>query len=97
LIDYIRIEFHGTIQDDDFKRIYKSKKQIQNQTNLKIIQLKKSNYFYRKKNAIITSVINDFEANFQLDRRYLTYFIEKIEIDTSKKIYLYCKFKKNNY
>ena len=94
MINCILTEFLGTIEDDDFRRIYKMKKQIQNQINSKIIQLKRSNFYTKKRNAVVTNIINNFELNFKLDKKYLTYFIEKIEIDCSKKLYIYCKYKK---
>ena len=84
----------GIIEEDDFRRIYKMKKQIQNQISLKIKHLKKSNFITRKKNSIVTNIINNFESNFKFDKKYLTYFIEKIEIDNSKKMYIYLNFKK---
>ena len=83
----------GVIEEDDFRRIYKMKKQIQNQINLKINHLKHLNFFARKRNSIITNIINNFESNFKFEKKYLTYFIEKIEVDNFKKIYIYCNFK----
>ena len=84
----------GIIEEDDFRRIYKMKKQIQNQINSKITHLKQLNFFAKKRNSIVTNIINNFELNFKFERNYLTYFIEKIEVDNLKKIYIYCNFKK---
>lgn len=92
LTNYMLIEYLGTIEIDDFKRIYQSKKQTQNQINQKITQLKRSNFCAKKRNSIITNLVNNFETNFKLDKKTLTYLIDKIEIDTSKKIYIYCKY-----
>ena len=70
------------------------KKQIQNQINSKITHLKQLNFFAKKRNSIVTNIINNFELNFKFERKYLTYFIEEIEVDNLKKIYIYCNFKK---
>lgn len=90
----MQIKLLGLIQNDDFKRIYESKKQIQNQLNEKLLRLKKSNYFIQKQNSIVSTIVNKFDSNFEITKKYLSYFIEKIEIDSSKKIYIHCKFQK---
>lgn len=83
----------GILENDDFKRLYNRIKQTQNQLNSKISQLKKSNFKTRKRNSIVKKIIDDYKDNFELSKKYLTYFIDRIEIDKSKKIYIYCKYK----
>ncbi len=34
----------------------------------------------------------NYELKLELERKYLTYFVKKIEIDNLKKIYIYLKF-----
>ena len=94
LTNYTQIKYLGLLQNDDFKRIYDSKKLIQNQLNEKLLRLKKSNYFIQKQSSIISNIITKFDSEFEITKKYLSYFIEKIEIDSSKKIYIYCKFHK---
>ena len=63
----------GLIENDDFRRIYKIKKQTQNQIELNILHLKESNHFVRDKKSTITNLINKFESNFHLERKDLLY------------------------
>ena len=86
----------GIIEEDDFKRIYKNIKQTQNQILLNLTHLKQSNYIIQKKNSILSDIKNKFEENFVFEKKYLTYFIKRIEIDDSKKMYIYCNFNNSN-
>lgn len=81
----------GIIQDDDFQRIYKSKKITQSKLSNDLSKLKKSNFSNIKQ---IEQILTEkFKYNLNINRKILTDFVQKIELDKSKKIYVYLKFR----
>lgn len=81
----------GIIDNTDFNRIYTAKKKMQTELNKKILLLKSSDYSSIQNK--IKNIKEDFLNKISIDRKILTEFIEKIEIDSSKKIYVYLKFR----
>ena len=82
----------GMLCDDDFKRIYEAKTNLLNQQKYELQKLNKIFTASHKEN-IIKTLSNNFKSKFKVNREILTNFIDKIEIDKSKKIYVYFKFR----
>ncbi len=84
---------------EDFNRIYSSKKSEQQNLLLKINEL--NNYLSTKQISsnskwqmdILEKIHTLFNSNIAITRNIVTTFIEKIELDKNKKIYVYFKFK----
>ena len=76
---------------EDFTRIYNLKLKEK-----KIVQTKIKNY-QNKLNVAIDNVLlekffNKFKTEQILNKSIVSYFIDKVELDESKKIYVYFKF-----
>ena len=87
-------KLNGILVQDDFYRIYESKKQEKLQIQNKIDTLK----FHIKQNTIneeelINNLIEKFNANLIINREILISMIDRIEIGEYKKIYVFFKFK----
>ena len=82
----------GMLCDDDFKRIYETKTNSLRQQKNELIKLNTILTASHKEN-IMKNLSNNFKSKFKVDREILTNFIDKIEIDKSKRIYVYFKFK----
>lgn len=85
--DYIS----GIIMQEDFTRIYNLKLKEK-----QIVQTKLKNY-QNKLNVAIDNVLlekffNKFKTEQILNKSIVSYFIDKVELDESKKIYVYFKF-----
>ncbi|MBR2744903.1 MAG: recombinase family protein [Clostridia bacterium] len=79
------------IAEDDYLRIYTSKKEKQNEIQKQILLLENINNL--NTNQFTETITNKFNTNLEINKRILTSFIEKIEIDQFKKLYLYFKFR----
>ena len=87
-------KLRGIIDDTDFKRIYNTKKKMQINIRKKAYCTKILNCSTAENMVKITE--DKFKNSLKIDRKILTDFIEKIEIDSSKKIYIFLKFKTFN-
>ena len=84
----------GLISSDDFSRIYKIKKITQKNLKDKLSKMHNSKIHETPTDKdFINFLTNKFESNIQINRNILTSFIERIEIDQNKKLYVYFKFK----
>ena len=82
----------GMLCDDDFKRIYEAKTNLLNLQKNELLKLNKILTASHKEN-IIKKLGKNFKSKFKVDREILTNLIDKIEIDKSKKVYVYFKFR----
>ena len=84
----------GVLSQDDFVRIYERKKQEKICLQNKIDNLK-----FNLENKIINQdeyvneLIKKFNSNFEINQEILTELVDRIEIDKTKKIFIYFKFK----
>ena len=83
----------GLISSDDFSRIYKAKKSKQNKLKENLENLNSINQISNTE-KYIGKLANKFESNLKINRKILTNFISRIEVDLNKKIYVYFKFAK---
>lgn len=84
----------GLISSDDFSRIYKNKKILQNKLTDQLLKLNNNNpYKFCSTPEFIQNLTKKFESDIKINRKILTDFIERIEIDKNQKVYVYFKFK----
>ncbi|MBP3707297.1 MAG: recombinase family protein [Clostridia bacterium] len=85
--DYIS----GIIMQEDFTRIYNLKLKEK-----QLVQTKLKNYQSKLNmtidNVLLEKFFNKFKTEQAIDKSIITYFIDKIELDNAKKIYVYFKF-----
>lgn len=81
----------GIIMQEDFNRIYNLKLKEK-----QIVQTKLKNYKNKLNmtidNPSLEKFFNKFNIDLKIDKSIIYYFIDRIELDASKKIYVYFKF-----
>ena len=88
-------KLNNLIFEEDFKRIYdkKSKEKEYLLKKIKIIEeSEKTNITY----DMIKNIIDKIKNNTKINREILNSLVDKIEIDNSKNIYIYFKFRGEN-
>lgn len=88
-------KINNIISSEDFKRIYNSKKEHQSYLKKEIVKLKNFKDNINPSN-ILEIIKLKLQDNFTITKEILTDFIDKIEIDKTKKLYVYLNFKSIN-
>ncbi|MEG1059710.1 MAG: hypothetical protein RSE57_06040 [Clostridia bacterium] len=90
-------KLNGILSEDDFIRIYESKKEEKENLLKRINEI--SSYInnnFINEDELTKKIIDKFLDSKKITREILTDLIKKIEIDQKKYIYIYFKFKSLN-